>query len=426
MRLRAVAVLAALAVSSLLAAAPAGASSNARFGIQDDGWLMSGAGTLSQRLETLSSLGVGVVRFTLRWDQVAPARPANPRDSADPAYGWSRFDAVLQGLHAAGIPALVTLYGTPPWANGGHPPNWLPATGAALGDFAYAAAKRYPWVHMWTVWNEPDSPTFSVPVSPRLYVRRLLDPAFAALHAASRANLVAGGVTGPRQPPSGMSPLAFMHGMHAAHARLDAYAQNPYPVTPGETPFSTPCPSCSTLTMAKLATIRADVTQAFGPKPLWLTEYGYQTNPPDPVLGVPWLRQAQYLGEAALRVWEQPGVTVLIQFLVRDEPGIGGWQSGLLTAAGRPKPSYYAFPLPLAEVSRHGSSVILWGQVRPGSGARPYVLERLQGGRWSPLGGQRQTGAGGSLRLTVTLPPGTRVRVRSPQLGEASPPLTLT
>src|SRR5439155_4119294 len=32
--------------------------------------------------------------------------------------------------------------------------------------------------------------------------------------------------------------------------------------------------------------------------PLWLTEYGYQTDPPDPFLGVSWNRQAAYLNEA--------------------------------------------------------------------------------------------------------------------------------
>ncbi|HET8892706.1 MAG TPA: hypothetical protein VFM96_01220 [Gaiellaceae bacterium] len=409
----------------LLLPLQAGAAPNALYGVQDDAWLVSGAGAPAQRIATLRQLGVGLVRFTLRWDRVAPSKPANARDPADPAYQWGSFDAVLRGLHAAGISALVTLYGSPGWANGGHPANWLPST-TAIADFAYAAAKRYPWVHMWTVWNEPNSRVFSVPVSPSLYVQRALNPAYLGLHAASGANLVAGGVTGPRQPPGGMSPLAFMQGMRAARARLDAYAQNPYPVTPGETPFRTPCSSCSTLTMAALPSIRSEVTRLFGAKPLWLTEYGYQTNPPDPILGVSLARQAEYVGSAALRVWEQPGVTVLVQFLVRDEPNVGGWQSGLLTAAGQAKPSYYAYQLPLAEVSRSGSSVTLWGQVRPGSGARSYVLQSSTGGRWTALGPAQRTGASGSFRRVVALPPGARVRVVVPALGLASPPLTLT
>jgi hypothetical protein len=412
-----------VAAAALLAAAPAQASTSARYGIMDDAWLLSGPGTLSSRVSTLQELGVGLVRFTLRWDRIAPTRPADPRDPADDAYRWGAYGEVLDALHAAGVPTLVTLVGAPPWSNGGRPPNRLPTRG--FGDFAYAAAERFPWVHMWTAWNEANTATFSVPVSPSLYVRRVLNPAYAALHQASAANVVAGGVTSPRKPPSGMSPLDFMAGMRAAHARLDAYAQNPYSLGRGETPFTGACADCGYLTMARLPEIRAAVTRYFGPAPIWLTEYGYQTNPPDRLLGVSYALQARFLGEAALHVWEQPGVTVLIQFLVRDEPSLGGWQSGLMTVAGREKPSYQAFALPLAEVSRQGTQTLLWGQVRPGSGPRRYVLQRSIGGAWRAVGGTHSTGAGGTFRRTLRLAPGTRVRLWAPDLGWSSPALTI-
>jgi hypothetical protein len=412
-------------VLALLGAAPALASPDAQFGIQDDAWLMYGPGTLSERLTTLDHLGTHLVRFTVRWDQIARTKPAAPRNPDDAAYTWGQFETVLRALHARGITALVTLNGSPAWANGGHAANWLPTSGFA--DFAYAASRRFPWVHLWTVWNEPNSRTSAVPVSPSMYVRTLLNPAYASLHQASSANVVAGGVTSPRRTPSGMSPLAFMQGMKAAHARLDAYAQNPYPVSPGETPFHTTCSSCSVLTMASLPAIRADVTRIFGAaKPLWLTEYGYQTNPPDRLLGVSYALQARYIGESALRVWQQPGVTMLIHFLVRDEPSIGGWQSGLFSAGGSVKPAYHAFALPLAEVSRSGPRAVLWGQVRPGSGARAYVLQWSAGGHWRSIGGTARTGAGGTFSRTVTLPRGARVRVLAPGAGYASPPLTLS
>jgi hypothetical protein len=411
-------------LSGLASAGRAAASPNAAFGIQDDAWLAYGQGSVTQRVATLQSLGVRLARFTLRWDKIAPSRPADPRNPSDPAYAWGVYDEVLRALHAHGITALVTLYGSPRWAGGGAP-NALPRIG--FGDFAYAAAKRFPWVRMWTVWNEPNGRTFSLPVSPSLYVQRVLNPAYVQLHRASRANIVAGGVTSPRATPSGMSPLAFMQGMKAAHARLDAYAQNPYPVSRGETPFRSTCSHCTVMTMANLSQVRADVTRYFGSRvPLWLTEYGYQTNPPDRLLGVSYALQARYIGEAALHVWEQPGANVLIQFLVRDEPSLGGWQSGLLTAEGAQKPSYHAFSLPLAEVSRHGSSVVLWGQVRPGSGARPYVLQRSVGAGWRTLGSAGRTDASGTFRRTVTLPPGAVVRLWSPQAGYAGAALPLS
>jgi hypothetical protein len=417
-------VFAALLVSAVaaIAAAPASAAHDARFGVQDDAWLMHGPGTLQSRIATLQRLGVNVVRLTLRWYDVAPSRPAAPRDPTDPAYQWEPYATTLGALHSAGITPLVTLWGAPSWANGGHPPAWLPSSG--FGDFAYAAASEFPWVHLWTVWNEPNSRATAVPVSPRLYTRRLLDPAWSQLHRAG-ANQVAGGVTSPRATFGGMSPLAFMQGMARAHATLDAYAHNPYPASSRETPFHDPCSWCRTLTMARLAQIRADVTRYFGPKPIWLTEYGYQTNPPDRLLGVTPAQQARYIGEAGLRAWSASGVSILINFMVRDEPEVGGWQSGLFTAAGTVKPSYRAFGLPLAQVSRSGTRVVLWGQVRPGNGRRSYVLQRWTGSRWAAVGGTRTTDSTGTFELTIRGRPGERVRLASPAVPYASPTLAI-
>jgi hypothetical protein len=414
------------AIATCLFAGQAAASSSARFGIQDDAWLRWGPGTLDSRLDRLDSLGVKTVRFTLVWNEIAKQKPSSGTDPNDEAYDWSAFDPVMDGLHARHITPLITLWGSPKWANGGKAPNALPKT-TAFGAFAYAAAKHYPWVRMWTVWNEPNTRVFSVPVSPSLYVKNLLNPAYASLHRANRSNKVAGGVTSPRRTASGMSPTTFAEGMRAAHAKLDAYAANPYPGTKVETPFHDPCSFCKTLNMSRLPQIRALVTRLFGAgKQLWLTEYGYQTNPPDRVLGVSYAKQAQSIGQAALRVWEQPGATVLIQFLVQDEPSIGGWQSGLYTKAGKAKPARAAFALPLAQMSRTGMRTVLWGQVRPGSGARSYTVQRRRGGHWVNVGGTKRTGAAGTFRITVDVPAGTKVRVKSPAVPFASPALVVT
>lgn len=424
--MRRVGVLAALVgVIALVLAAPAGASPRARFGIQDDGWLLYAGPSLDARLATLDELGVRLVRFTLRWDMVARSKPVHPLDPDDPSYDWAPFDAVIDGLHDHDIATLVTIWGAPRWSNGGHGPNWLPQSG--LGSFAYAASKRYPFVHLWTIWNEPNTRVAAVPVSPSLYVRRLLNPAYVLLHRASPKNVVAGGVTSPRATRSGMSPASFMAGMHAAHARLDAYAQNPYPGSPRDTPFHDSCSWCRSLTMARLGLIRSTVRRYFGARtPVWLTEYGVQTDPPDRIFGVPPAQQAAFVGQAALRVWEEPGVTMMIHFLVRDDPELGGWQSGLLTARGSAKPAYRAFALPFAEQSRRGSRVVLWGQVRPGSGRRPYAIQRWTGRRWVNLGGVRRTGSGGTFRVTVGVRPHTKLRLRPTQIDFTSPILVVT
>ena len=108
--------------------------------------------------------------------------------------------------------------------------------------------------------------------------------------------------------------------MAAAHAKLDAYAHHPYPGRPQrETPWGPKCVNCKTITMADLERLEREVVRAFGHKPIWLTEYGYQTNPPDLFIGVSPEQQATYYASAALRVYRAPAVTMLIFFIVRDD-----------------------------------------------------------------------------------------------------------
>src|SRR4051812_36649233 len=360
-----------IAVVVLLAVpAGAGASPYVRYGVQDDAWLRFGPGTLQQRLDRLDTLGVKLVRLNVMWSEVEAQRGKDD---------WSSYDPVINGLKARGIEALLTLYTTPAWANGGRPTNVAPTSGATFAAFARKAALRYPWVKRWLIWNEPNQRRWLVPTSPAIYVTKLLNPAYTAIHDARPGALVGGGVTAPRASTGGVSPVAWIDGMAAAGAHLDAYAHNPYSLNRAETPFTGGCDHCDTLTMATLERLLARVTKAFGPgKRVWLTEFGYQTNPPDPYLGVSRARQTLYMGEAALRAYLEPKVDMLIQFLIQDEPELDRWQSGVLTAGGKVKPSYGALRIPFAQVSRAGLRTTLWGQVRPGTGVRRYRLEQLR------------------------------------------------
>ena len=404
----------AAALAAVFVAASPG-SPGVKFGIQDDAWVLYGPGTLQQRLDQLQGLGVDVVRVSIHWNAVAPTKPDRALAANDPAYRWNDYDAVLNGLRARGITPLVTLLDTPGWANGGSRPNVIPSSATSFADFAYAAAKRYPFVRDWTVWNEPNQRLGMSPPSARLYVTRLLNPAYAAIHRANSHAVVAGGVTAPRGNTGGVGPLAWIRGMKAAHARLDAYAHHPYPSRPtSESPFTGACTSCDTITMANLPRLLTEVRRNFGNKPVWLTEYAYQTNPPDHLLGVSPALQAAYIGEASLRAYEEPGVTMLIHFLVRDEPNVARFQSGLFTLTGVAKPAASAFPFPLAQVSRSGSHVTFWGQVRPRRGAQAYRLQVSVGGRWNWSGGTAQTSSLGFFSRALAAPRGSLVRLWSP------------
>jgi hypothetical protein len=97
------------------------------------------------------------------------------------------------------------------------------------------------------------------------------------------------------------------------------------------------------VTFGNISDLIKVVTQLYGNKRIWITEYGYQTNPPDPLFGVSWAKQAAYLTQAFAIARKNPRIDLMLWFLLKDEPSISGWQSGLMTAAGRKKPSYAAF-----------------------------------------------------------------------------------
>ena len=390
-----------------LSAPAADASSNVRFGIQDDAWLAHGGGTLEERLDRLEQLGVDVVRFNLHWDQIEPTRGE---------YAWEDSDAVLNGLRGRGIPAVVGIVGTPGWANGGRAKNFAPGASSFAG-FARAAATRYRWVKQWLMWNEPNQARWLRPTSPSVYVRQILNPGYAAIHAVIPGAKVAGGVTAPRGSSGGVSPVKWIRGMRSARARLDAYAHHPYPSSSRETPFTGGCGHCETITMATLEKLIAEVGRAFGPKRIWLTEYAYQTG----AYGVTQQRQAELLGQSGLRAHKAARVDMLIHYLVKDEPQASRFQSGLFNIAGRPKLAALAFPLPIAQAGRSGGKLVLWGQVRPRGGVQTYRVQvRVAGAAWRFSGGMRSTSARGFFSTLVSVPAGASVRIHSPQDGAYS------
>jgi hypothetical protein len=410
-----------LAVAACLAAHSANASNGVRYGIQDDAWLEFGPGTLDQRLATFERLGVPLVRFTLHWNEIARRRPADPTSPRDPAYDWRRSDRILRGLRRHGLTPVLTLVGTPAWANGGRTPNFAPPRPRDFRRFARAVATRYPWVRYWLIWNEPNKRLWLRPTKAAIYVQHLLNPGYEAIHAVLPHARVGGGVTAPRGALGGVAPVVWIRGMAAAHAKLDAYAHNPYPLRPNETPSSGGCRNCPSITMATIPKLLILVRRYFGPKPVWLTEYGYQTNPPDTFLGVPPRRQATLLSLADMRAWRLPRVTMLIQYLYRDEPILSRFQTGLVFADGRLKPSLQGFELPFAEMRRVGLETVVWGQIRSGRpGRKRYRLEVLHKNAWKAVGHDRLTNDAGVFVRTIRLERGALLRISTPRRGRFS------
>ncbi|MBA2742343.1 MAG: hypothetical protein H0U46_10065 [Actinobacteria bacterium] len=391
----------------------AAAAPGVRFGIQDDAWLEFGPGTLSQRVAELDRIGLEVVRVTLHWYRIerSPGR-----------YDWRRSDRLLRALDARGLDPVVTLWGTPEWANDGAP-NVPPRVGADFSSFARAAAARYPFVRHWTMWNEPNKAIWLKPVSARVYVSKILNPGHAGIKAANPRARVAGGVTAPRGGKGGIAPVDFIRGMDRAGARLDAYAHHPYPDYPGDTPFEGGCGHCKTISMSTLERLLREVDKAFPRASIWLTEYGYQSSP-DP-FGVSPETQAQFVSEAARRVFAAPRVEMLIHYLYRDEPDLERWQSGLETVDGEAKLALQATMIPFTQVTRAGTRPTVWGQVRPGTGGQSYVIQRRAGGSWVAVGGMRATSSRGYFGRTVSAAKGTQLRIWYPARRLASATLVV-
>jgi hypothetical protein len=350
----------------------ASASKGLVLGLFDDAATMAPE---NEAFPMLESLNVQFVRMTLTWGGrggVANRRPARATDPADPAYDWSRSDLAVQRATNAGIEVLLTIVGTPAWANGGLPPQHPPSSAATLRKFAYAAARRYsgtfldlasgrvlPRVSLWLAWNEPNSPVFLQPQFVRSQGRwrmsaadayaRICNAVYDGVHAAGGPARVACGATAPRgsNDPTGsrpsISPLAFLRAAKRSGLRtFDAWAHHPYYGSPASTP-STRDVGPRAVELGNIDALVRQVTELYGPKRLWITEYGYQTRPPDDFFGVSWAKQAAYLREAYEIARANPRIDLLTWFLLEDSPDPDGWQSGLVTVDGRLKPAFSAF-----------------------------------------------------------------------------------
>jgi hypothetical protein len=323
----------------------------------------------------LKSLRAGIIRITIDWSSVARRRPADAADPADPAYQWGAIDTVVSQAAANKIRVVAAIYGTPRWA--GRARNRLPRRITDLRLFAFAAATRYsgtfqvevpvgeperklPAIRHWLAWNEPNNPVFLRPQWKRVRgswrpqsaydYAKICSAIWAGVHSTGLANEKVGcGVTGPRgnDAPSSSrpstSPLVFLTWLRRAGLkRFDAYAHHPYYGSRLEKPTTVP-KSKKAVTLGNISVLLRQLKRLYGSKRLWITEYGYQTRPPDRFFGVSYKLQAKYVHQAYALARKTRRIDMFVWFLIRDERRLSGWQSGVVTASGRRKPAFRAF-----------------------------------------------------------------------------------
>jgi hypothetical protein len=319
------------------------------------------------------------------------------------------------------------------------------------------ATAALPRVNFWSIWNEPNyGPDLApqaidhsrVEVSPLLY-RQIVDAAWSALRQTGHgADAILIGETAPRGVTtgnnpgnfSGMVPLRFVRALYCvdssfhpltgpaatargcpssgdAHAFVQShpalfaaagFADHPYPqggMPPDAlTPYEPDYADMASLPHLEQTLDRATAAYGVDVKfPIYSTEFGYQTNPPetiehttDPATAALYMNWSEYLS------WRDPRVRSYDQFLLTDPPGAnasGGFATGLEFKDGTPKATYDAFLLPLfLPGGASGGSVEVWGC------ARPAKYARVHGGSTPPVHIQYRAGAAGPFKTVETLP----------------------
>ena len=264
-----------------------------------------------------------------------------------------------------------------------------PAERADFAAYSAAVVKALPRLRFAIVGNEPNLSTFWRPqfggdgrdLAARAYVD-LLARSYDAIKAERRSVRVLGGALSPRgaDRPNGMrpthSPTAFIRDLGAAYRAthrdrplMDAFAFHPYMEASRFSPTGAH-PKNTTITIADYPKLVALLDEAFHGTaqrgetlPIYYTEFGVQTRVPtqkrrfyvdldSPARrdAVPFRVQAAYYRRALELAYCQPTIRGLFVFHTFDEPGLGGWQSGLYFADRTPKPSLPAFKRAVADL----------------------------------------------------------------------------
>jgi Cellulase (glycosyl hydrolase family 5) len=311
-----------------------------------------------------------IIRATADWSQIAPTRPRLGIDAFDPAYNFSDLDDLTRAAAMNGMTVMLTIWGTPAWANDGRGPNYLPKHMRDLSDFAQAIADRYsgrhpgyPFVGYYTIWNEPNSvrflaPAFDAdgnPASPSLYAL-ICRFVYGGLKAGNPLATVAIGQTSSRgnqvgRPGAGsIAPGTFARLLAEVKPAVpfDAWAHHPYSDL-GYGPrqrYRFP-----NVNLATLHTFEQKLDLWFHRDdiPIWISEYGMETRPSRPG-GVTVGQQATYVRQALAIAADDPRVQMFIWFTLRDDPTYSTWDSGLIGDAGSHKPAFAVFADAAAEL----------------------------------------------------------------------------
>ena len=362
----------------------------------------------------LKSLGVKALRVNLRWYDVAPSPESATKpsfDAADPtSYNWGGYGATIDQAKALGWKVIVS--------PSSAVPKWATATGLDTVTrpkvdefklFAQAAARRFggPTV-MWSIWNEPNLPTYLKPqlvggkaVGGKLY-RELFLAGREGIRAGGQPNapVLFGETTNSGRSTDGrLPPLAFLRDALCLSSKykfdktcgkltLDGVTHHPYQFTLGKVQPD----DVNYTVLSRLPSFLDKAAKAGAVNSgllVYLTEFGVQSLPDD-LYGLSAQDQLQLRNRVERDAYFNKRIRGFSQYLLTDDAEgpkdadgcktFPGFETGLKYAGGKPKPSFAGFGLVL-DAKPSGKKVSVWGLVRRATGATSVTIERRLTGK---------------------------------------------
>jgi hypothetical protein len=457
----------AIALAALLLALTAqrAAASTTQLSIvQDDTELHTGR--MDSRLDEMKALGADVVKVRLPWRYIAPSGSTKPSgfDATNPGSypqgAWDSYDAIIRGIVARHMRPYIAITGpAPDWGSvrgdqlrpvGAEFARFVQAVGTRYsGSFAAGGAgngyndplQRLPKVSIWGLWNEPNlaswlAPQYShgVPVSPRTYrglTYAMQDGLSASGHGADTF-LVGELLPFARSGRTGVTkvrPIQFLREMACVDSHYRPYrgsaakkrgctgrfrklpgtgiAYHPYTYAGGPDVQQKNRDDASIGELDRVERAVDSLSRRHrlvGRRlPIWITEFGFQSDPPDPFQS-PIKKIPGFMGESEWLAFKDSRVLSYSQYPLVDDPlGTGaqkyaGFQSGLRFIDGSAKKAVYAaYRMPFYVRERSARLVEVFGGVRAAAGGTPVTIQSRTGhGSWKTVpGGATRLGPGG-------------------------------
>lgn len=433
-------VYALLALVAVLAAPTAANAGSGQLSLmQDDAEMFGDRGEdPAAAMKEMKDLGVDVLRTNVLFyriydnytDRTKPAGfdPSNPNS---PQYTrWGPTDRIVNLAKANGIKLLFTISGPGPhWASeqpnkcGGRKLCSYRPDPKVFGQFVEAVAKRYKGqVDWYSLYNEPNINTWVTPQFTRtsagrvetagVIYRKLWQAGYKAIakqDPARRGRVLFGEVAAISEPlpklyaalcldPNGkpfkgrlkkLNDCGRVSKLNIGGWAIHPYNQGGFGPPNRKTTSKTALPQQYIPRLHRLMAKAAARGRVPGGKGIYVTEFGYQTNPPDRISTITPTRHAQYINETDRLFYGDSRIKTVGQYQLVDVNDVAQYNSGLRFAGvnGKKKASYDAYRLPIVVTKKSSTLVEVYGQVRPARQARLANVFSAPELQFAPPGG---------------------------------------